>query len=324
MNDELEFHFQMRTEELMHRGMSRSDARREAEREFGDQELTRRYCERLDRDGERETRRLDWLRELWQDLRLVVRGIRLRPGFAAIVILTIALGVGANTAVFSVLDSVLLKRLPFPRADRVVTVDELNMQTHNARSDIAAGEYLDWVRDQKSLEGIAVHGARNLTFAGGTVPELLVGRRVSANFFDVLGVKPLAGRFFNDEESRYNAPKTVVLGHQLWERRFASDRTIVGRSIILDGQGVTVIGVLPASFDFAATFTPGRQADVFFPFPLSSETNRQGNTLALIGRLRDGVSFEAAQSEASAIATRHNPDVVDGRSINGFKPRVST
>src|SRR5262249_1905530 len=130
------------------------------------------------------------------------------------------------------------------------------------------------------------------------------------------------GRFFNDEESRVDAPKTVVLGYDFWRRRFSGDRSVIGRAILLDNEPVTVIGILPESFDFAAMFTPGRTADVFFPFPLAPKTNRQGNTLGLVGRLRDGATLSSAQQEATRITATIQTGLVDGAFRNGFTPRL--
>ena len=136
-------------------------------------------------------------------------------------------------------------------------------------------------------------------------------------------MKPLAGRVFDSTDARYGAPKTVVLGFDFWQRHFLGARDVVGKTIELDGAPATVLGVLPESFDFAASFTPGRRADVFLPFALSPETDRQGNTLALIGRLRDGVTVEAAQHETVALAASFSDANMNGRSRNGFAPNIS-
>lgn len=304
LDDELEFHFQMRSEELMREGMNADDARREAEREFGDQTYTRQYCERLDRDGERETRFSDWMSDLAQDLRATLRGFALRPAFAIVVILTVALGVGANTAVFSVLDSVLLRRLPFPNADRLVTVDERNLQLNIERTDIAVAEYLDWTRDQRSFAGIAVHGQRNLTYAGGAAPELLIGRRVSANFFDVLGVHAAIGRTFREGEDR-GVNRLMVLTDGLWNRLFGADRAIVGKQVIFGGDPYTVIGVLPKDF-----FFPGATHKQFYvPIDFQAamaDVNRARKFHFMHGfaRLRPNVSIDDARAELTTIARR--------------------
>lgn len=264
---------------------------------------------------------------LAQDIRFGLRSIRRDAAAAVFMVAMVAIGIGASTTVFSLCRALLLRPLPFERPERLVwiangTSENLSGQTVQVHNLLALRE------ENRSYDGVAgvfpFYAPGDVRFTGRGEPERLTGVPVTQNFFSVLGVKPLLGRFFDDAESRWNAPKTVVLGYQFWNRRFAGDRSIVGHSVVLDGQPVTVIGVLPESFDFAATFTPGRRADVFFPFPLSPETNRQGNTLALIGRLRDGASLRAAQAEATLIASRHNHDQVDGRPINRFAPRIST
>ena len=175
-----------------------------------------------------------------------------------------------------------------------------------------------------SRDSFEFYAPDDVRLTGSGEPERLTGVPVTQTFFSLLGVRPQAGRFFNESESRYGAPKTTVLGYRFWQRRFGGDPGVVGRSIVLDGNAVTVIGVLPASFDFEATFIPGRRVDMFFPFPLSPETNRQGNTLALVGRLRSGVDLRTAQAEATLIASRIKTGRVENGSRNGFTPRLIT
>jgi predicted permease len=264
---------------------------------------------------------------LAQDIRFGVRSIRRDAAAAIFMVAMVAIGIAASTTVFSLCRALLLRPLPFERPERLVwiangTSENLSGQTVQVHNLLALRE------ENRSFAGVAgvfpFYAPGDVRFTGRGEPERLTAVPVTQNFFSVLGVEPLAGRFFDDVETRWNAPKTVVLGYEFWRRRFAGDRSIVGRSVVLDGHAVTVVGVLPESFDFSATFTPGRRADIFFPFPLSPETNRQGNTLGLIGRLKDGVSMQAAQVEATVIGSRHKDDHVDGRSINPFAPRLST
>ena len=264
---------------------------------------------------------------LAQDIRFGVRSIRRDAAAAIFMVGMVAIGIAASTTVFSLCRALLLRPLPFERPERLIwiangTSENLSGQTVQVHNLLALRE------ESRSFSAVAgvfpFYAPGDVRFTGRGEPERLTGVPVTQNFFSVLGVEPLVGRFFDDAESRWNASKTVVLGYEFWRRRFAGDRSIVGRSLVLDGHAVTVVGVLPESFDFSATFTPGRRADIFFPFPLSPETNRQGNTLALIGRLRDGVSMQAAQVEATLIGFRHKNDRVDGRSVNGFAPRLST
>ncbi len=263
---------------------------------------------------------------LARDLRFAVRTLR-RDATASIFAIVIAgLGIGASTTVFSIAQALLFRPLPFVEPDRLVwiangTSENLSSQTVQVSNLIALTE------QSRSYSGIAgfyqFYAPGDIRLTGTGEPERLTGVPVTQGFFPLLGVTPLIGRTFDVRESQFNGPKAVLLGHQLWQGRFASDRQIVGRTIILDGEASTVIGVLPPSFDFAAIFTPGRRADLFLPYPLSPETNRQGNTLALIGRLRDGVQIGAAQNEARGIGSRIVTGSFEGRSRNGFDPRLS-
>ena len=264
---------------------------------------------------------------LAQDIRFGLRSIRRDAATAIFMVAMVAIGIAASTTVFSLCRALLLRPLPFERPERLVWIANGTSENLSAQT-VQVYNLLALRAESRSWSGVAgvfpFYAPGDVRFTGRGEPERLTGVPVTQNFFPLLGVKPELGRFFDDAESRWNAPKTVVFGYEFWRRRFSGDRSIVGQSVVLDGHAVTVIGVLPASFDFSATFTPGRRADIFFPFPLSPETNRQGNTLALIGRLKDGVSMHAAQTEASSIGARHKGDHVDGRPINGFRPQLST
>jgi predicted permease len=166
---------------------------------------------------------------------------------------------------------------------------------------------------------MAFYGIGDSKLTGAGEPQRLSGVPVSQNFFSVLGVKPHIGRTFTAEECRFNGPKAVMLGHVFWRDKFASDPTIVGRKLTLNDAPVTVVGVLPESFDFGSVFAPGTRIDLYFPFPLSEETNRWGNTMAMVGRLKKGVTPEQAQAELDVLAPqirRRDPE-------RNFQPRLS-
>ena len=183
------------------------------------------------------------------------------------------------------------------------------------------------IERSRALDGIAgfspFYAAGDVRLTGSGDPMRITAVPVTQTLFPLLGITPLFGRFFDDAESRYGAPRTAVLGFRFFQQRFGGDPRIVGQTITLDNSAVRVVGVAPAAFDFAETFTPGRDADVFVPFPLSPETDRQGNTLALIGRLRPGVRMEAAQAEATSIADRIRGERLGDRRRNGLVPRLS-
>lgn len=262
-----------------------------------------------------------------RDVRYGFRSLR-RDLSATIFIVAIAgLGIAASTTVFSICRALVLRPLPFREPERLVwiangTAENLSAQTVQVNNLLELRETSRSYTDVAGFFPFYAPGDLRLTGAGE--PERLTGVPVTQSFFSLLGVRPFAGRFFDIAESQWQGPKTVVLGHEFWLHRFGGDRGIVGRSIVLDDEPVTVIGVLPPSFDFAATFTPGRRADAFVPFRLSPETNRQGNTLALIGRLKDGVALEAAQKEATEFGSRIHTGRVDGGWRNAFAPRLTT
>lgn len=187
VDDELSFHIDMRAAELVAAGMSADDARREATREFGDVEFTRRYCRRLDEGSERATRRGDWLADVRQDATQAVRVLRRSPGFLAVALLTVALGVGANSAIFTVVRGVLLRPLPFADPNRLVSIYENNVPDHSARSQLSAADYVDYRRDQSTLTDIGVVGYAALVYQPSADPVALHGLRFSANVFSILG-----------------------------------------------------------------------------------------------------------------------------------------
>jgi predicted permease len=237
------------------------------------------------------------------------------------------LGIGASATVFSLCQALLLRPLPFDEPDRLVWIANGTSENLSAQT-VQVVNLVDLREQSRSFEGIAgfyqFYAPDDIRFTGAGEPERLTGVPVTQTFFPLLGIRPEAGRFFDESESRYGASKTTVLGYRFWQRRFAGDRGVVGRSVVLDGEPVTVIGILPEAFDFEATFIPGRRVDLFFPFPLSPETNRQGNTLALIGRLRSGVDLRTAQAEATLIASRIKTGRFENGSRNGFIPRLTT
>jgi putative ABC transport system permease protein len=326
LETELQFYLDMRTDDLAGAGMTRDDARAQAQREFGDIEFTRRYCETLDRAAEREERRAEWLSELWSDLKWTLRGMRHRPGFTALVAMTLALGVGANTAVFSVINSVLLRPSPFPEPDRLVAVDENNVPGGNIHSDVAAAEYLDWTGATRSLSGIAGAGQRSLTFAEGPTPEQIPGRRVTANFFDVLGAKPALGRTFASGEDR-GVNHVVVLTDGLWRRLFGADPAIVGHTVVLSGDAYVVVGVLRPDFVF-----PGATPQLFVPVDLTAaiaDANRarKFHFMHAFARLRPGKTVGDATAELLTIAhrtERDHPDESTGHlvTVRGLREAV--
>ena len=261
-----------------------------------------------------ETRRVPALDSILQDLRYTFRTLCRDRGFTTFAILIVGLGIGASATVFSVVDTLLLRPLPFRQPERLVWIANHDSSGLSGQTT-QVGHLLDLRQLNRSFSDIAgyfaFYGAGDNLLSGHGEPERLSGVPVSENFFQVLGVQPQLGRLFTAEECKWHGPKAVLLSHGLWERRFASDAGLVGRALTINEEPVTVAGVLPASFDFASVFAPGSHFDLYFPFPLSNETNRWGNTMAMVGRLKSGVSIGSAQAEMTTLAaqiTREHPE----------------
>jgi putative ABC transport system permease protein len=316
LNVELDSHLEMAIEDNIKRGLSPEEARRVALIKLGGMDATREL--------HRDTRGLPALESIRQDLRYSIRTLRRDAGLAIFAILIIGLGVGASTTVFSVVNALLLRPLSFADPERLAWIANDGGEGLSAQT-VQVGHLIDLRAQNQSFSEIAgyfaFYGVGDQKLTGTGEPERLTGVPVSENFFPLLGVKPQLGRLFTAEECRWNGPRAVLLGYRFWERRFASDPGIIGRALTLNDASVTVVGILPASFDFSAVFAPGSRVDLYLPFPLSEETNRWGNTLALIGRLKPGMAVEPAQAEMSLLGeriTRDNPR------RNDLKPRVTT
>ncbi|MGO4883469.1 MAG: ABC transporter permease [Bryobacteraceae bacterium] len=249
-----------------------------------------------------------------RDLRYTFRTLRRDPGFAAFAVLIVGLGIGASATVFSVVNALLLRPLPFHEPERLVWIT--NHDTGGLSGATTQVDYLLDLRAQsKSYTDVAgyfaFYGVGDNLLTGRGEPERLSGVPVSENFFQLLGIQPQLGRLFTPAECKWNGPKAVLLSHGLWLRRFGSDPRIAGQKLIINDEPVTVTGVLPASFDLASVFAPGSHFDLYFPFPLSPETNRWGNTMAIVARLKPGVPASSARAELRILApqmTRAHPE----------------
>lgn len=236
---------------------------------------------------------------LWQDLKYGVRMLVRSPGVTVIAVLALALGIGANTAIFSVVNGVLLRPLPFEEPERLVRLSEDAPQV--PQMSISYPNFLDWREQNKVFTGIAAFQFQSYNLTGADEPERLPGRNVSANFFSLLGVKPAAGRTFLLEEDRPGAARVCVVSNGLWQRRFGSDPNLVGKQLTLNNESYTVVGVLPPSYRF------GTATDVFAPIGLKADTmTERGNHPGIyaIARLKPGVTVEQARSELVGLAKR--------------------
>jgi predicted permease len=236
---------------------------------------------------------------LLRDFRYSLRLLLKEPGFTVLAILTLALGIGATTAVFTVVDSVLLRPLPYKDPDRLVVA----LHGPEASAPVSPADYLDYRKASRAFSGLAAAQAWGATLGGGDRPERLDGLKVSADLLDVLGVAPLLGRGFREGEDRPGKDQVVVLGYSLWQRRFGGDRSIVGRTIPLDGHPYTVVGVMPPGFRFAPFWQT--RAALWVPLSLADRLDdRGGRSLRVFGRLADGVTLRQAQEDVTAIAGR--------------------
>jgi putative ABC transport system permease protein len=241
------------------------------------------------------------MNRLVQDLRYALRGLRQRPAFTAIAVLTLALGIGANTAIFSVANGVLLRPLPYHRADRLVMI--WGHRTQEPQADLSVAEYWDLTEQSRSFSQVAAYVDGTATLTGGGVPERLRAGYLTGGALSVLGVTPAVGRGFTAEEDLPNGPRAVLLSDALWRRRFGADPSIVGRVLTLDDAPTTVIGVMPAGFQLPSDYT-GAGMELWSPLQLDPAANRSDrgwHFLQAIGRLRDGVTVEGASTEVSAL-----------------------
>ncbi|MEO8735096.1 MAG: ABC transporter permease [Edaphobacter sp.] len=295
LDAEMQNHLELAVEENLKRGLSANEARRQALVQFGGVEQAK--------ERQRAARGIPWLDVALQDLRYTLRTLRRDRVFTLVAVAILALGIGANIAVFSVVDTILLRPLPFRDPQKLVWIAPADA---NGLSDstYSADAYDDLLTMNRSFEDVtgyfAFSTSDNLKLTGSGEPTPLTGMGVLGNFFHVLGVEPELGRSFTKDETLKGGRAVVLLSHAYWERQFGGDRGIVGRSITLNGVPTTVVGVLPETFDFGAAFSPGTKVDVFEPTVLDDIRN-QGNTLALIGRLKPGVTVAQSQAEATTL-----------------------
>src|SRR5829696_4202638 len=243
IDDEMRFHLQTRTDDLMRQGHSRGDAERIAVQEYGDLASARAELTSIDRRRLKKMAFRDWLSSCGQDLRFAARGLRARPGFTLTILFTLALGIGANAAIFSVVDSVLLRPLPYAQPGQLVHLWEVFDSKVDSRSEASYPDYLDWRTRTKTFADLAgYHGGGFLL--GGAQPSTIGGAKSTANFFDVLGVKAAVGRTFTAGEDAIGAQRVALISYGFWQRQFTGDVRTVGQTMILNGAPVTIVGVL--------------------------------------------------------------------------------
>jgi predicted permease len=299
LDAEMASHLEMAVEENLRRGMDVEEARRKAMVRFGGVQQAR--------EKQREARGLPFLDVLGQDTRYTLRTLGRDAGFTVVAVLILALGIGANVAVFSVVNTILLRPLPFPNSQQLVWIAPPPQKCGVSCATYSSDAYEEFVAGTKSYNGVtgymAFTGPDNYRLTGRGEPVPATGIEVISNFFQVLGVQPLMGRLFTPQESRAGAHPVALLEYAYWKRQFAGDRGIVGKEVDLNGTPVTVIGVLPQSFDFGALFSPGERVDLIVPLDLDKE-RMWGNIIAMTARVKPGVTLGQAQAEANMVVPK--------------------
>jgi len=285
---ELESHLQLHIEDNLRAGMGEEEARRQALMKLGGVEQTKQ--------AHRERRGLPLIETLFQDVHYGARMLLKNPGFTAVAVLTLALGIGANTAIFSIVNGVLLQPLPYPHPEQLVVVARTAPRFDHP-VPVSGPNFLDWRARARQFQFLAGFDGRGFTVMFGNEPENILGAAVSPNFLSVLGVAPILGRNFVEQEERTGNGRVAVITHSFWKERLGGDPGWIGRTLTLNGQVFTIVGILPANFRYILM----GDAQIFIPLNLE-KTSRGENFMSVIGRIKPGVSLRQAQSEMDSIA----------------------
>ena len=306
LDEELRYHLDRQAAAYVAGGMTPAEARRAARRDFGDVTQSKERC--------REARGVRPVEDLRQDVLFGLRVLRRNPVFSLVAVVTLALGIGANTALFSITNAVVFRPLPFAESERLVTLWECSAKSEQSRVIVSPANYLDWREQTRSFEemGAYTEDFYNLSEEAAR-PERVAGANATPSLFKALGVQPLLGRTFLPEEGRPDAERVVLLSYGLWQRRFGGDPNIVGKTIKVNGPDFTIVGVLPPDFIISP-----RRYEIFtsIRFDDRQRVNRRGRYLTVIARLRPGVTAAQARAEMNAVGARlgaQYPDENAGR-----------
>ncbi|MGH9848800.1 MAG: ABC transporter permease, partial [Blastocatellia bacterium] len=303
--EELAQHLDDYHAELLAGGATETEACRRTLAELSGNELLARELRRVERRSDPEplvpgiNRRTSMIANLWQDLRFGARMLLKQPGFTLIAVLTLALGIGANTAIFSVVNAALLRRLPYD-ATRMVAVNSFNPQKEQRAGVVAPADFLDWQAQSQTFEHLTAYAGGGIRLKESERVESIPGVRVATNFFATFGVQPLLGRTFTNEEGFANGPPVIILSHRLWQQRYGGDPQVVGRTLKTDTGAVQVVGVMPAAFEFPS------YAQAWTPLARDIGEMKSRNPIYFrsVGRIKQGQTIESAQAEMKTIAAR--------------------
>lgn len=291
LDSEFRFHLESQIESNIRAGMSPESARQSAMREFGGVELAKEEC--------RDARPSRWFGDLSQDVRFAFRMLRKNPGFTAIAILTLALGIGANTAIFSVVNTVLIRPLPFAQPDRLVRIFETNDKLHLSQFSSSVLNYLSWKEQAQSFDQMGIVGFVSLNLTGTGDPEQFNASSISPSLMPLLGIQPVYGRTFREDEEKPGSAPVVMLSDGLWKRRFGGDRALIGKTITLSGTAYTVVGITPP----ALAVLTGSDINVPLTIDAAKEFRLNHQTTA-VARLKPGVTLAQARTEMNAVSRR--------------------
>jgi len=298
LDDELRDHLDRKTEEYVAQGMTEEEASRRARLDLGGIEPTKEKC--------RDARRVNWIQDFAQDLHHGVRMLHNSPGFTAVAVLTLALGIGANTAMFSIVDAVLLRSLPYPDPDRLVLVFDVPLKQPDALSGISYRDFTELRQQNHVFSEMAGNSFHDLTLTGAGEPSIVNTADVTPEIFPLLNAKPLAGRTLLPEDGKQGAAPVAVLSENLWRSRFGANPEIIGQSVTLDMRSFTVVGILPASFRYPDGAPPQDVWVSIVQDPVFGPLLSQPGTpvLSAIARLKPGVSLTRAQAEMNTLSAR--------------------
>jgi hypothetical protein len=311
VEEELDFHFERLVGDFVTSGLDPESARRAAEERFGDPSDIRKRAIQAERSRLQKEKRAFYMDNLRQDLRFTLRQLWKRPVFSVLALAMLALGIGANTAIFSVVYTVLLKPLPFQEPDRLVRIWESRLEQGWERASVAPGNFWDFREMNRTFEGLGAYRFSSANLTGIDRAERLSVGRVSSGFFgQVLGVRPVVGRtFLPGEDEPGNENRIALLSNEFWHSRFGGDPSVLQNTLTLDEENYSVVGVLP----------PGRPwldyGDVYVPMVRNPNDTRSSFEIAVVGRLRPGMTLEAGRSDLEAVARRLEeafPDVLAG------------